>query len=80
MYCKKTCKNFLYETGLNQSVYSQANILLSKYIALKSTVVHVVHSSLKKNISKGINFLTNKNKCHNVTLVIKIKIFMSRIH
>jgi hypothetical protein len=31
----------MYETALNQSAYSQTNILLSKYIALKSKVVQV---------------------------------------
>jgi hypothetical protein len=30
---KKNCNNFMYETALNQSAYSQTNILLSKYIA-----------------------------------------------
>lgn len=47
MYCKKNpCKNFMYETGLNQSAYSQTNILLFKYIALKSKVVHAVFKFL----------------------------------
>jgi hypothetical protein len=38
----------MYETALNQSAYSQTNILLSKYIALRSKVVHAVFKTQKK--------------------------------
>ena len=62
MYCqKKKCNNFMYETALNQSAYSQTNIWLSKYIALRSKVVHAVQDSKEIFRKASISLQTKTN-------------------